>query len=85
MYDSVHNRISVDTAAQSAVPVLTLVLRTKDCRCAVIAALDQLKDEMLLTLRHVIEQPFVKDQQPLSAELFEELGSAVNIKRCLTE
>ena len=34
------------------------------------AALDQFKDEMLLTLRHIIEQPFVKNQQTISAELF---------------
>ena len=85
MYDPVHDRIGVDTAAKPAVPVLALVLCTEDRGGAVIAALDQLKDEVLFALRHVIEQPFVKDQQTVAAEFFQELGSAVNIKRCLTE
>lgn len=40
---------------------------------------------MLFTLRHVIEQPFVKDQQTVAAELFQELGSAMYIQRGLAE
>ena len=62
MHDPVHNRIGVDTAAQSAVPVLTLVLCTENRGGAVIAALYQLKDEMLFAFRHIVEQPFIKDQ-----------------------
>ena len=85
MYDPVHNRIGVDTTAQSAVPVLALVLCTENRGGAVIAALDQLKDEMLFALRHVIEQPFVKDQQTVAAELFQELESAMYIQRGLAE
>ena len=44
MYDPVYDRNSVDTDTQSAVSVLTLVLRTEDRGGAVIAALNQLKD-----------------------------------------
>ena len=54
MYDPVHDRIGVDTAARSAVPVLSLVLCTKDSGRAVIASLDQLKNEVLLLSRIVI-------------------------------
>ena len=79
MHNSVHNRVSMNTAAKTAVPILALVLRTENCGSAVITALNQFEDEVLFDLRHVIQQPFVKNQQSVSAELFQDFGSAVYI------
>ena len=66
----------MDTSAKTAVPILAFVLRAKDSRSAVIAALNQLKKEMLFKFCQVVQQPFIEDEQPVSAELLQKFGSA---------
>ena len=75
----------MDASAKTAVPVLALVLRAKDRRGAVVTAFNQLEKEMLFKLCQIIQQPFIKDEQPVSAELLQKLGSAGFRQRCFAE
>ena len=75
----------MDASAKTAVPVLALVLRAKDCRGAIVTAFNQLKEKMLFKLRQIIQQPFIEDEQPVSAELLQKLGSAGFRQCCFAE
>ena len=75
----------MDASAKTAVPILAFVLRTKDCRGAIVTAFNQLEKEMLFKLCQVIKQPFIEDEQSVSTELLQKLGSAGFRQCCFAE